>query len=249
MVAHGSGSCVGISMGRPLPGRIFLTMLTLVGVAASIAMGQTPREAALAVLERASRPFAAYCIRTGKGLTVVTELSASAIKAGRWKDGADVEAVASAADGTPVAKATGRIDAGAYATTIRLPLGTSASPAHVSISLRGGDDKPADDWVKLYPPSGTLVGDPLAYRSASRIPTRPVAAFEFARNERLRIEWPELSRLDRREVRLLDRGGRLLVPRLPVTGRPNERSQSWSWVFPTSRTATTSSSSSPAQGT
>jgi hypothetical protein len=195
-------------------------MLTLVAAVAPVAMGQTPREAALAVLERASRPFAAYCIRTGNDLTVVTELSASAIQAGRWKDGADVEAVASAADGTPVAKATGRIEAGAYATTIRLPLGTGGSPAHVSITLRGRDDKPADDWVKLYPPSGTLVGDPLAYRSASRIPTRPVAAFEFARNERLRIEWPELSRLDRREVRLLDRGGRLLVATLPVTAEP-----------------------------
>jgi hypothetical protein len=116
-----------------------------------------------------------------------------------------------------VAKARGRIDAGAYATTIRLPLASGASPAHVSISVRGGGEQPADDWVKLYPPSGTLVGDPLAYRSASRISTRPVAAFEFARNERLRIEWPELTPLDRREVRLLDRGGRVLVDRLPVT--------------------------------
>jgi hypothetical protein len=180
-------------------------------------MGQTPREAALAILERASRPFAAYCARSGKDLTVVAELSAASIQAGRWKDGADVEAVASTADGSPVAKARGRIDAGAFATTITIPLEAGASPAHVSVTVHGGDEKPADDWVKIYPPSGRLVGDPLAYRSASRITTRPVAAFEFARNERVRVEWPELAPVDRREVRLLSRAGKVLLPDLPVT--------------------------------
>jgi hypothetical protein len=183
----------------------------------TIAAAQTPREAALAVLERASRPFAAYCIRTANDLTVIAELSASSIQAGRWKEGAEVEAVASADDGRPVAKAQGHIDAGAYATIIRLPLAPDASPAHVSISVHGGSEKPADDWIKLYPPSGTLVGDPIAYRSASRIAPRPVAAFEFARNERIRVEWPERAPLDRREVRLLDRGGRVLVATLPLT--------------------------------
>jgi hypothetical protein len=187
-------------------------------------MGQTPREAALAILERASRPFAAYCARTGNDLTVVAELSSASIRAGRWKDGADVEAVASAADGSPVAKARGRIDAGAYATTIRLPLEDRAAPAHVSISVRGAADKPADDWVKLYPPSGHLVGDPLAYRSASRIASRPVAAFEFARNERVRVEWPELAPIDRREARLLSRAGRVLLPGLPLTADPMRHS-------------------------
>jgi hypothetical protein len=180
-------------------------------------MGQTPREAALAILERASRPFAAYCARSGKDLTVVAELSSASIQAGRWKDGADVEAVASTADGSPVAKAHGRIDPGAYATTIKLQLENGATPAHVSVSVRGGSEKPADDWVKIYPPSGQLVGDPLAYRSASRIATRPVAAFEFARNERVRVEWPELAPIDRREARLLNRAGKVLLAGLPVT--------------------------------
>jgi hypothetical protein len=189
----------------------------LAALVGSIAEPQTPREAALAILERASRPFAAYCIRTGNELTIITELSASSIQAGRWKEGADVEAVASTADDTPIGKAHGRIDPGAYAATIKLPIADGASPAHVSISLRGAGEKPADDWVKLYAPSGTLVGDPIAYRSASRISTRPVAAFEFARNERIRVEWPELAPLDRRQVRLLDRGGRVLLASLPLT--------------------------------
>jgi hypothetical protein len=181
------------------------------------AMGQTPRESALAILERASRPFAAYCARSGNALTVVAELSSTSIHTGRWKDGADVDAVASAVDGSPVAKAHGRIEPGTYATTIKLPLEDRATPAHVSISVRGGSDKPADDWVKIYPPSGNLVGDPLAYRSASRIATRPVAAFEFARNERVRVEWPELAPIDRREARLLNRAGKVLLAGLPVT--------------------------------
>lgn len=200
-----------------------LSAFALVASLALHAAAQTPRETALAILERASRPFAAYCIRSGKDLTVVAELSSASIQAGRWKDGADVDVVASAADGREVAKGQGRIDAGAYATTIRLPLEGGVWPGVVSISVRGSGEKPADDWVKLYPPSGTLVGDPLAYRSAARIAPRPVAAFEFARNERVRIEWPELAPLDRREARLLDRGGRVLLASLPVTAE-NARS-------------------------
>jgi hypothetical protein len=198
-------------------------MVAALAATSPSAMGQTPREAALAILERASRPFAAYCARSEKDLTVVAELSSSSIQAGRWKEGADVEAVASAADGSHVVKGQARIAAGAFATTIRLPLESGATPAHVSVSVRGTGEKPADDWVKIYPPSGKLVGDPLAYRSASRITTRPVAAFEFARNERVRIEWPELAALDRREARLLDRAGKVLLPSLPVKADDTHR--------------------------
>jgi hypothetical protein len=57
----------------------------------------------------------------------------------------------------------------------------------------------------------------VAYRAASRIAPRPVAGFEFARNERIRAEWPILAALDRREVRLLDRSGRPLPVDLPLS--------------------------------
>jgi hypothetical protein len=204
-------------MGGGLPARMFLTALALGAAGAPFTRAQTPREAALAILERASRPFAAYCARSGSDLVIVAELSAASIQAGRWKEGADIEAVASAADDTPVAKAHGRIDPGAYATTIRLPLRDGVLPAHVSVSVRGESEKPAEDWVKIYPPTGTLVGDPFAYRTASRIAARPVAAFEFARNERVRVEWPDLAPIERREVRLLNRAGKVLLPGLPVT--------------------------------
>ena len=177
----------------------------------------------MAILERASRPFAVYCIRSGNDFTVVAELSQSSIQAGRWKQGADVEAEASAADGRLLGKGRGHIDAGAYATTIRLSVESSAWVSHVSVSVRGGGETPADDWVKLYPPTGRLVGEPLAYRSASRVTRRPVAAFEFARNQRIRIEWPELAPLDHREARLLNRAGKILLPRLPLSADETRR--------------------------
>ena len=70
------------------------------------------------------------------------------------------------------------------------------------------------------PPPGpvtyTLVGEPKAFRSTSRSVPEPVTAFEFARNERLRVEWPLLATLDRREVRLLTKSGRPLPVDLPL---------------------------------
>jgi hypothetical protein len=47
-----------------------------------------------------------------------------------------------------------------------------------------------------------------------------VAAFEFARNERLRAEWPVLAPLDRRTVRLLDRTGKPLPLDLTLSEDP-----------------------------
>ena len=182
----------------------------------------SPREAALVVLERASRPFAAYAAVTGKQLTVVAELSAASIQAGRWKEGADVEVAASGADGTPLGTARGTIEPGSYAAAIRLPLTALSWPARVAVKLRGSGGT-LDDWVRLEAPSGTLVGDPIAYRASSRIAPRPVAGFTFARNERIRVEWPVLAALDRREVRLLDRTGRPLPVELPLAEDPATR--------------------------
>jgi VWFA-related protein len=182
----------------------------------AVAAPPSPREAALIVLERANRPFSVYAAAAAKQLTVVAELSAASIQAGKWKDGADVEVVASGADGNPVATVRGKIEPGSYSTSIRLPPAT-ARPARVAVRLTSGAEPAAEDWVLLAPPSGTLVGDAVASRSASRTAMRPVAAFEFARNERIRVEWPVLSALDRREVRLLDKAGRPLPVDLPLS--------------------------------
>jgi hypothetical protein len=111
--------------------------------------------------------------------------------------------------------AKGRIDAGAFSTMIRIPV-NGPRPARVSVRVDGEGSAPADDYVKLEPPAGTLVGDPIAYRSGNRFATRPVAGFEFARNEHIRVEWPVLATLDRRELRLLDRNEKPLPVDLPL---------------------------------
>jgi hypothetical protein len=172
----------------------------------------------LTILDRASRPFVVYTAAAAQQLTVVAELSAASIQAGKWKDGADVEVMASGADGAPITTATGKIEPGAASTSIRLT--PAAWPARVSVRLKGVPEPAADDWVKIGPSSATLVGDAIAYRSGSRVATRPVAAFEFARNERLRVEWPVLATLDRREVRLLDKSGKPLPVDLPLAEDP-----------------------------
>ncbi len=186
--------------------------------ATAAAAPPSPREAALTILDRATRPFVVYTAAAAKQLTVVAELSAASIQAGKWKDGADVQVVASGADGAAIATATGKIEPGAASTSIRFT--PSAWPARVSVRLKSAAEPAADDWVRIGPPSATLVGDAIGYRSGSRVATRPVAAFEFARNERLRVEWPVLGTLDRREVRLLDKAGKPLPVDLPLAEDP-----------------------------
>ena len=90
-------------------------------------------------------------------------------------------------------------------------------PARVALRLRDAGGPAVEDWFVLEPQSGRLVGEPIAYRSASRVARRPVATFEFARNERVRVEFPVLGTLDRREVRLLDRTGKPLPVDLPLS--------------------------------
>jgi VWFA-related protein len=179
--------------------------------------GPSPLEAALTVLERGSRPFAIYTAANAQQLIVVTEISAAAIQAGKWKDGADLEIEASNADGVPTVKTTGRIEPGSYSAAVPVSLPASAAAARVSVRLVSPGAPAADDWVKLPAARMKLVADPIAYRSSSRTAARAVAAFEFARNERIRVEWPVLAVLDRREVRLLDRSGKPLPVELPLS--------------------------------
>lgn len=198
-------------------------MASGVGATSSAAPGAPPApsayETALVALERASRPFAVYPSSAGQQLTVVTELSAASILAGKWKDGADVEIAAMGANGEPLATARGKIEPGAFSASITLPA-PSAPPARLTVRLRGGATPAADDWIVVGPLTRALIGDAVAFRTGPRVPTRPVATFEFARNERIRAEWPVLAPLDRREVRLLDRTGKALPVELPLSEDP-----------------------------
>jgi VWFA-related protein len=69
------------------------------------------------------------------------------------------------------------------------------------------------------PSQGTpaLVGEPIAYRVAPRLPPQKVSTFEFVRTDRVRIEWPVLGTLDRRSARLLDGGNRALPTDVPLS--------------------------------
>jgi VWFA-related protein len=189
------------------------------GTAASRVEMATPVQNALTVLERAStaRAFGTYVAVAGNSLTVVAELSAASVQANRWKDGADVEVLATGAGGEPAGAARARLEPGARSAVIKLPLSGAAWPDHVSVTFRGPGQPPSDDWVKLGPRGGALVGDAVAYRSAPRAVTSPVGAFEFVRNERVRLEWPVLGGLDRREARLLDRLGKPFPIDLPIS--------------------------------
>ena len=54
------------------------------------------------------------------------------------------------------------------------------------------------DTVAIERAEGTLLGKPLAYRAASaaRRRYRPLAAFQFRRTERVRLEWPVLQAVE-----------------------------------------------------
>jgi hypothetical protein len=175
----------------------------------------SPREAALIALERANRPFVPYAAVSGSTITVVAELSAASIQASRWKDGADVSVQAVGESGAPLASGKAHLEAGTY--SVAIPLTVTGRASRVIVAFDGPGERRADDWLKLDAPSGTLVGEPMAYRASSRAAVRPVAAFEFARNERIRVEWPVLAPLDRREARLLDRTGRPLPIEIPLS--------------------------------
>jgi hypothetical protein len=178
------------------------------------------REAALSVLDRASGLFSIYGARAGAALTVVTELTPQAIQQGSWKNGADLELTASDADGDVVGSAHGRIGAGVVTTVLTVPV--SKTPVRVSVHVRDGQASAAD-WAKIDDEPAGLVGDPMIYRTSSLIDARPVADFEFARRERIRIEWPLSAPLDKHGVRLLDRNGHAIPVELPLDETPDHK--------------------------
>lgn len=72
--------------------------------------------------------------------------------------------------------------------------------------------------AQMGPP--TVIAEPVAYRVGPRQPTEKVTLLEFVRSDRLRVAWPVLAALDRREARLLDSAGKPLPIDLPVSEDP-----------------------------
>jgi VWFA-related protein len=78
----------------------------------------------------------------------------------------------------------------------------------------------------MAPASGppAVIGEPAAYRVSRTQPPERVKLLEFVRSDRIRIEWPVLAALDRREARMLDTAGKPLPFDLPVSEAPDGKS-------------------------
>ena len=175
-----------------------------------------PVAAALGALSRlrTSTQFFTYGAVAGRDLTVVIEVPPVAVAAGRWKDGAALEVLAETAGGDVVGTSRARLTPNGRA-VVRVPLEGQESPAAVFVRLRA-EGESVVERTSVAPGPSTLVGDPQAYRSGPRGLAIPVALFEFTREERLKLDWPVLTKLDRAEIRLLDRHGQPLKHRVTV---------------------------------
>ena len=175
-----------------------------------------PVAAALGALSRlrSSTQFFTYGAIAGQALTVVVEVPPAAVQAGRWKDGAALEVLAETSAGDIVGTSRGRLTPNGRA-VVRVPIEGAAPPATVFVRLRAEGESLVERAAITAAPS-TLVGDPLAYRSGPRGLANPVGIFEFARDERVRVDWLLLSKVDRFEARLLDRNGQVLRHRVSV---------------------------------
>jgi VWFA-related protein len=164
---------------------------------------------------RSSTQFFTYSAVAGKALNVVIEVPPAAVQAGRWKDGAALEVLAEADSGEVVGTGRARLTPNGRA-ALRVPIESTNPPATVLVRLRADGESVVERTTVASGPS-TLVEDPLAYRSGPRGLAIPVALFEFTREERLKLDWPVLQKLDRFEIRLLDRNGQPLRHRVSVT--------------------------------
>ena len=169
---------------------------------------------------RSSTQFFAYAAVAAKSMTLTIEVPAAAVAAGRWPDGAAVDLIADAADGKTVATARGRLAPNGRA-TMTVPLDGLQRPTTVMVRLRAEGDS-VTERIDVVPNPSALVGDPLAVRSGPRGLNTPVASFVFARDERVRLDWPVFGALDRVEARLLDRLG--LPTSVRVTVKQQETS-------------------------
>ena len=157
---------------------------------------------------RRSTQFFTYAALSGRALTVVVEVPYVAVQAGRWKDGAALEVLAEGDSGTVVGSARARLTPNGRA-VVPVPVDGLEPPTTVFVRLRA-DGESIVERTEIAPDPAVLVGDPQAQRSSPRGIAIPVALFEFARDERLKLDWPLLAPIDRFETRLLDRLGQRL---------------------------------------
>ena len=180
---------------------------------------------ALARVSPSSR-LNAYGTMIGPDVAIVAEIAAAEIEGGRFKQGASVEILLTPKDGQPVTL-TGKIDPLMRGTLVRTPAGDSKGPWTAVVRMRGDDNLADSDTVSIEASTGALLGKPIAYRAASAAASayRPLAAFQFRRTERVRIEWPALQAVESHQARLLDRTGKPIAIPLTTAMRDNGGTQ------------------------
>jgi len=73
---------------------------------------------------------------------------------------------------------------------------------------------PAPVRAEAGPPG--VIGEAIAYRVSRAQGAEKVSLLEFTRTDRIRVQWPVLAALDRRDARLLDSAGKPLPVDIPV---------------------------------
>jgi VWFA-related protein len=192
--------------------------------AAVAAAGPSPIDEALAALARVrstSDVFTYGAVSTGE-LRLVAEIASELAGAGKWAQGADVQAAVTGPNGESVGAATGKIEPAARGALLRLALPPGAvGPWRAAVKITSGADTLEDRATIDVPSDGVLLGAPVVYRAAPgpRSPLRPVADFQFRRTERVHLEFPMLKPLEQRQARLLGRTGQPLAIAATVTER------------------------------
>jgi hypothetical protein len=196
------------------------TMAEIAALSASRDVRPTVRSpevaAALGTLThiRPAAQFFAYGAVSGRTMTVAIEVPPEAVDAGRWSEGGSLELIADTADGDTVGTATGKLLGNGRA-LVTVPLEGTATPTNLFVRLHA-DGEAITERVALNKQVGSLVGDPIVYRSGPRGTGVPVASFLFRRVERVRFDWPVARDVDKYEARLLDQFGQPLQTRPEV---------------------------------
>ena len=179
-----------------------------------------PVDEAIAVLSRVRSDAELYArgVATRRDLAVVVELPATRVVP---TAGVDVEVIATAGSGAEVGRATSRIEPPGRATLLRLVLPEGSSGPWTVSARAGAGSSTRTDRIDVAPGRGTLAGDPVLFRARApaSAPLQPAADYQFRRTERLHVDWPLLTAIDRRGARLLGRNGAPLAIPVSVTER------------------------------
>jgi VWFA-related protein len=85
------------------------------------------------------------------------------------------------------------------------------------LAQRGSASQAAAAAAEMASGPPAVIGEPIAYRVSRTQPPERAKPLEFVRSDRLRVEWPVLAGLDRREARMLDTAGKPMPFEVPVS--------------------------------